>query len=198
MKNYDNYPDEELIRMRQQGDREIEPYLIDKYKSLVRKKAHTLYLMGGETDDLIQEGMIGLFQAVRDYSEEKKASFVTFANLCIDRQLYRAIQMSNRQKHQPLNTYVSLSRDPENAADGMHRLWQDDPESIVIDKENAQIVQQKIRERLSPLERQVMDLYLEGRNYTEIAEILGKSPKSIDNAIQRMRGKGREFLQKIY
>lgn len=184
--------------MRQQGDREIEPYLIEKYKSLVRKKAHTLYLMGGETDDLIQEGMIGLFQAVRDYSEEKKASFVTFANLCIDRQLYRAIQMSNRQKHQPLNTYVSLSRDPENAADGMHQLWQDDPESIVIDKENAQIVQQKIRERLSPLERQVMDLYLEGRNYTEIAEILGKSPKSIDNAIQRMRGKGREFLQKIY
>ena len=109
MKGYEECTDEELITLLREGNQEIEDYLIDKYKSLVRKKAHAMFLMGGETDDLIQEGMIGLFKAVRDYLPDKNASFATFASLCIDRQIYNAIQLSNRQKHRPLNTYISLS-----------------------------------------------------------------------------------------
>ena len=109
MKDYTQFTDEELIDMLRQGEPDVMDYIIDKYKSMVRKKARVLYLVGGDQDDLIQEGMIGLFKAVRDYRKEKDASFRTFAQLCVDRQLYHAIQSSNRQKHQPLNSYVSIN-----------------------------------------------------------------------------------------
>ena len=194
MKGYEECTDEELITLLREGNQEIEDYLIDKYKSLVRKKAHAMFLMGGETDDLIQEGMIGLFKAVRDYLPDKNASFATFASLCIDRQIYNAIQLSNRQKHRPLNTYISLSNEEGEPALESENLWQQDPESIVIAKESAVGMQERIRKRLSPFENKVLDLYLEGYGYLKIGEILGKPGKSIDNAIQRIRGKVKEVM----
>ena len=109
MKDYTQYTDEELLTMRENGEEEITEYLIEKYKPMVRQRVRVLYLVGGDQDDLIQEGMIGLFKAVRDYRKDRDASFHTFAHLCVDRQIYRAIQSYNRQKHQPLNSYVSLS-----------------------------------------------------------------------------------------
>ena len=129
MNKYDGYTDEQLIVRMRDGDEEVAQYLLDKYKYLVRKKARAMYLVGGETDDLIQEGMLGVFKAVRDYREERDASFFTFARLCIDRQLYNAIQSSNRQKHRPLNSYVSLS--DEEFEMELRQLSEQNPEAII-------------------------------------------------------------------
>lgn len=184
--------DEELIARLRDGQDEIMDYLMDKYKHLVRKKAKVMFLIGGDTDDLIQEGMIGLFKAVRDFQLDKEASFATFARMCIDRQIYSAIQNSNRQKHQPLNSYVSLNQEDENSP-----IWElsvENPEAIIIDQENTQDLRKKISDYLSPMENRVLDLYLKGKGYVEIAGILNKSPKSIDNALQRIRAKIREVL----
>ena len=124
MKNYAQYTDEELLHMQQQGESGIMDYLIEKYKPMVRQKARVLYLVGGDQDDLIQEGMIGLFKAVRDYRADKDTSFKTFAQLCVDRQIYHAIQSSNRQKHQPLNSYVSINGEEWEAKSGEYRNCQ--------------------------------------------------------------------------
>ena len=130
MELYDKMTDEELIGKLRAGRRDVADYLVEKYKGLVRQKARTMYLIGGETDDLIQEGMIGLFKAVQNYDSGKEASFQTFARLCIDRQLYKAVSGSNRQKHQPLNTYVSLSQ--EEGTDHLEELWEQSPETITV------------------------------------------------------------------
>ena len=193
MEKFDNVSDEELIMRFRAGETSIEDYLMDKYKGLVRQKARAMFLIGGDTDDLIQEGMIGLFKAVRDFQPGREAAFATFAGVCIDRQLYSAIQSSNRQKHIPLNSYVSLNQAEEGSP-----IWElsvENPESIVIDQDNARDLQQKFMGFLSPMERQVLDLYLRGEGYVEIARILNKSPKSIDNALQRIRSKIREALE---
>ena len=145
-----------------------------------------MFLIGGDTDDLIQEGMIGLFKAVRDYRTDSEASFQTFARMCIDRQIYSAVQSSNRQKHIPLNSYVSLDG---TEAENMEESWEENPESILIDRENVSALQKKMKKSLSPMEKQVLDLYLEGCDYTRIAELIDKTPKSVDNALQRIRGK---------
>lgn len=192
MCQYDHVSDEELISRLRDGENGISDYLMEKYKGMVRKKARAMFLIGGDTDDLIQEGMIGLFKAVRDYRPEREASFQTFARLCIDRQLSSAIQSSMRQKHQPLNSYVSLSQDDE----GEQELWTENPEAILIDQENTRILQEEIRRQLSPMENQVLDCYLEGYGYVQIGEMLGKSPKAIDNALQRIRGKIRSRIEK--
>ena len=195
MEKFDNVSDEELIMRFRAGETSIEDYLMEKYKGLVRQKARAMFLIGGDTDDLIQEGMIGLFKAVRDYQPGREAIFATFAGVCIDRQLYSAIQSSNRQKHIPLNSYVSLNQEEEGSP-----IWElsvENPESIVIDQENARDLQQKFMGCLSPMERTVLDLYLRGEGYVEIARILNKSPKSIDNALQRIRSKIREALEKV-
>lgn len=192
MCQYDHVSDEELISRLRDGETGISDYLMEKYKGMVRKKARAMFLIGGDTDDLIQEGMIGLFKAVRDYRPEREASFQTFARLCIDRQLSSAIQSSMRQKHQPLNSYVSLSQDEE----GEQELWTENPEAILIDQENTRILQEEIRRQLSPMENQVLDCYLEGDGYVQIGEMLGKSPKAIDNALQRIRGKIRSRIEK--
>ena len=192
-KSFDNVSDEELIMRFRAGETSIEDYLMEKYKGLVRQKARAMFLIGGDTDDLIQEGMIGLFKAVRDFQPGREAAFATFAGVCIDRQLYSAIQSSNRQKHIPLNSYVSLNQEEEGSP-----IWElsvENPESIVIDQENARDLQQKFMGFLSPMERKVLDLYLRGEGYVEIARILNKSPKSIDNALQRIRSKIREALE---
>ena len=147
MQDYSSYTDEELIEM-YRGSREhtgISDYLIEKYKNLVRKKARAMYLIGAETEDLIQEGMIGLFKAIRDYRPDRGTSFQSFANLCIDRQMYHAVEASNRQKHQPLNAYVSLSL--ENSEEGiLNELVASSAETVVLDRENVQIMQEKIKE----------------------------------------------------
>ena len=165
---------------------------MEKYKGLVRQKARAMFLIGGDTDDLIQEGMIGLFKAVRDFQPGREATFATFARMCIDRQIYSAIQNSNRQKHLPLNYYVSLNQEDESSP-----IWElsvENPEEIIIDQETTRDLQQKISDYLSPMENKVLDLYLKGEGYVEIGRILGKSPKSIDNALQRIRAKIREVI----
>lgn len=196
MKEYDKIKDEELIFRFKQGETEILDYLMEKYKNMVRKKARAMFLIGGDNDDLIQEGMIGLFKAVRDYQPEKEASFQTFARICVDRQIYNAIQNSNRQKHQPLNSYISLSQEDGENEEHLPDMWVENPESIIIDQENVRDLEQEITCTLSPMENQVLDYYLDGNGYTEIAKIMGKTPKSIDNALQRIRGKIKEQLEK--
>lgn len=194
MDNYERFTDEELIERLRSGEQELEDYLMEKYKGMVLKKAHAMFIVGGEREDLIQEGMIGLFRALRDYQPGKSATFATFANLCVERQLYKAIEMSGRLKNKPLNSYISLSEEESPILDSL-AFEQQDPEAIVIDRENVNVIQEKIRQHLSPFETQVLDSYLEGMAYTQIAEDMGKSPKSIDNALQRIRGKIREFLE---
>lgn len=195
MSGYDQCSDEELIVRLQKGEKEISDYLMEKYKEFVRKKARAVYLIGGETDDLIQEGMIGLFKAVQDYRPEKEASFRTFAGLCIDRQLYSAIQSSNRQKHLPLNSYVSLSQAGE--AEDLEGRWSENPEAVIIDQERTRILKEEIKKALSPMENKVLAYYMQGYGYVKIAKLLGKNPKSIDNALQRIRGKIRACKEKI-
>ena len=192
MKKYTEYTDEELVELLRQGDTEVMDYLLEKYKFVVRQKARVLYLAGGEADDLIQEGMIGLVKAVRDFQTDKEASFATFARVCIDRQIYSAIQNSNRQKHQPLNSYVSLNQEDESSP-----IWElsvENPESIIIDQETTEDLRKRISDYLSPMENKVLDLYLKGKGYVEIGGILNKSPKSVDNALQRIRSKIREVI----
>ncbi|MEE0300735.1 MAG: RNA polymerase sporulation sigma factor SigH [Blautia sp.] len=192
MGKFDNISDEELIARLRNGETIIEDYLMEKYKGLVRQKARAMFLIGGDTDDLIQEGMIGLFKAVRDFQPGREATFATFARMCIDRQIYSAIQNSNRQKHLPLNSYVSLNQEDESSP-----IWElsvENPEEIIIDQETTRDLQQKISDYLSPMENKVLDLYLKGEGYVEIGRILGKSPKSIDNALQRIRAKIREVI----
>lgn len=193
MSQYENFTDEELIEQLHCGNHEIYDYLVEKHKDLVRKRARAMYLIGGETDDLIQEGMIGLFKAVRDYRPDRETSFQTFACLCIDRQLYSVVQSYNRQKHIPLNSYISLSEETDSH---LVELLAENPESIVIDRENTQGLETEISRALSPMENRVLDYYLRGYGYVQIAEIMKKSPKSIDNALQRLRGKVRTCVEK--
>ena len=197
MKQYDGIKDEELIFRFKNGESEILDYLMEKYKNMVRKKARTMFLIGGENDDLIQEGMIGLFKAVRDYQPDKDATFQTFASICVDRQIYNAIQRSNRQKHQPLNSYVSLSEQGGENEEHLGDTWVENPESIIIDQENVENLEQEITTTLSPMENQVLEYYLAGNDYGEIAELMGKTPKSIDNALRRIRTKIKEQLEQL-
>lgn len=196
MKEYQNFRDEELIEKLRAGDERIMDYILDKYKPLVRKRANTMYLIGGDTDDLIQEGMIGLFKAIRDYEEEKETSFYHFAELCINRQIYTAVEASNRKKHAPLNSYISLysgtNEDGVVLADSLTTSITVNPEQMMIEQESLAQFMEQLKERLSKMERQVVDYYLAGLNYVQIAEQMGKTPKAIDNALQRIKTKIRE------
>lgn len=196
VENYRNLRDEELIEQLRGGDEKIVDYILDKYKPLVRKKANAMYLIGGDTDDLIQEGMIGLFKAIRDYNKEKESSFYHFAELCIGRQIYTVVEASNRKKHAPLNSYVSLysgtNEDGVVLADSLTTSAMENPEQMIIDQENLFLFMEKLKGCLSKMEREVLDYYLAGLNYVQIAEKMGKSPKAIDNALQRIKAKIRE------
>ena len=196
MEQYSKYSDEELIQRLRAGETGIADYLIEKYKYLVRRKARAMFLIGGDTDDLIQEGMIGLFKAVRDYHPGREASFVTFAQMCIDRQIYSAVQSSNRQKHMPLNTYISLSQEDEESP--LAQAWVETPEEIIIDRENTRALEDEIKSALSPMENTVLNYYLEGKSYADIGMLMDKNPKSVDNALQRIRTKIRNYLEKKY
>ncbi|BCN32419.1 RNA polymerase sporulation sigma factor SigH [Anaeromicropila herbilytica] len=204
---YDSLKDEEIIKLINNGDQDAVDYLLEKYKNLVIQKARTLYLIGGDKDDLIQEGMIGLYKAIRDYKDDKDSSFSNFANLCVSRQIYSAIKASNRKKNIPLNTYISLNTpilsdnsegdDKPSLVDVMFRNNNLNPEEMLIDKENTNMIEYELERRLSKLEKQVIRLYLGGLKYIQIADVLGKPPKSIDNALQRIKSKLNLLLKDI-
>lgn len=196
MDKYTKMSDEELISLAQNGNNQVVDYLMEKYKNFVRKKAYELFMIGGDNDDLIQEGMIGLFKAVRDYNRQKDTSFFTFADLCISRQMYTAIYASKRKKHIPLNTYISLyagiseeENDEHTLMNRVYSIHDKNPEELFIDKENEGYIEEQMQENLSTFEMQVINLYLTGMSYVRIAEILERTPKSVDNAIQRIRSK---------
>ena len=205
MKNFNRLPDEQLIKRLREGEMEIMDYIINKYKFMVRKKAKAMYLLGGENDDLIQEGMIGLFKAIRDYDVNQENSFQSFADLCISRQMYTAIKLSQRQKHIPLNSYVSLYESGNETADEKYapliEQLQDEkennPEMLFIDKEYNEAIEQLLKDKLSDWENRVLYLHLKGEDYRSIAKLLDKSPKSIDNALQRIKNKIFDLLQNI-
>ena len=196
--NYNDFTDEELIGKLREGKTDIADYIMEKYKPLVRKKSNAMYLIGGEPEDLIQEGMIGLFKAVRDYDIEKENSFFSFAELCISRQLYSALEASNRKKHIPLNNYVSFSHQEEQEGTALEQILMDEtasPEQLLIEQEGRAEFFHKLEEKLSPMEKKVLYLYLEGHSYTQIAEMMGKTSKSIDNSLQRIRGKVKDLTR---
>lgn len=182
MSDYKNFSDEALIGRLRAGEEAVADYLLEKYKPYVKSKSRALFLVGGDREDLIQEGMIGLFKAMRDYDSEKNVPFVSFAKLCIERQMYTAIEAAGRLKNAPLNGYVSLSEEGENLMDG-------GIEEAVIEKASYQQTYESVKNCLSSMENEVLELYLEGKDYTEIAMILGKPDKSIDNALQRIKSK---------
>ena len=201
---YENVKDEELIMQLREGDQEVMDYLMDKYKNLVRSKAKSMYILGADTEDLIQEGMIGLFKAVRDYDFGRDAGFYTFADLCISRQIYTAVQASGRKKHMPINTYISFYSKvaDETGADGQavhleNVLESEDknPEEKLIDRENVEYIEQIIQSQLSSMERQVLDLYLTGMATAEVSRVLGIDEKSADNALQRAKTKIRKAMR---
>ncbi len=202
MSKYDRMTDEQLLCDYKNGNQEIMDYLMVKYKFMVRKKARAMYLLGGENEDLIQEGMIGLIKAVRDFDVTQKTSFSSFAELCVSRQMYSAIEASNRKKHLPLNSYVSLYEDSEEVGEGrslplidtIESSKENDPEVLYFGKEYTEAFAEQLKELLSPLENHVLYLHLMGTDYRTIAELLGKSPKSVDNALQRIKTKAQKIL----
>lgn len=200
-------PDEEIVSRIQNGEQSAVDFLFEKYKYLVRNKAKAFYLIGGDKDDLIQEGMIGLYKAIRDYQSGKENSFFNFADLCISRQIYSAIKASNRKKNIPLNNYISLdtpvygessdTEDKETLVDIIHQNYVANPEELVIDKENTSMIEYELVRRLSDLEKRVLALYMKDLKYVQIAETLGKEPKTIDNALTRIKTKLNQVLKEI-
>ena len=192
MDKYQDLSDEQLIETLRAGDDSIMDYILNKYKPLVLGKANAMYLIGGDTDDLIQEGMIGLFKAIRDYRADKETSFFHFAELCINRQLYSAIEASNRKKHAPLNSYVSFYSKNEEEGKSLAETLpdvSDNPEQMIIAQESIQQFWEDAKKRLSTMECEVLDAYLSGMNYRQIAEKMKKTPKAIDNALSRIKAK---------
>ena len=186
--------DEELIKLYRDGNEDAIDIIFERYKYLVRKKAKAMYIAGGDNDDLIQEGMIGLYKAVRDYNEDRQASFATFAGMCINRHMMSAVTASNRKKNIPLNSYVSFDAPADGDEQSGTRLVEvlkpdneQNPEYMFIDREHTRLLEDKIVSALSVYEKKVLDMYLEGKDYIEIAKELNKQPKSVDNAIQRIR-----------
>ncbi len=200
--DYAALSDEELLRRLRAGDADAEEALYMRYKPVVRSRARTYFLVGADREDIIQEGMIGLYKAVCDYEFDKQASFRVFAELCITRQIITAIKSATRKKHIPLNTYVSLSRpvydDGESERtliDVLQTARVSDPEEALIGRESYEAIARDIETILSPLERQSLALYLQGLSYQQIAAALGRSTKCVDNAIQRVKKKLEERLR---
>ncbi len=192
---YANLPDEQIVELSSEGEKMATEYILAKYKNLVRAKAKTYFLAGADKEDLVQEGMIGLFKAIRDFDPTKQASFRGFAEMCIKRQLITAVKTAARQKHIPLNSYISLSKpvyEDEAERTLVEVLAQReavDPEEMFIRREKAEALETEISQKLSNLEQTVFSLYLGGMNYQEIALELDRPPKSIDNALQRIKKK---------
>ena len=199
--SYDFSSEEILVELAKKGDSKAQEELIKKNKNFVRSKARTYFLIGADREDIIQEGMIGLFKAIRDYQPDKISSFRTFAELCIKRQMITAIKTATRQKHIPLNSYVSLNKPifDEESDRSMYEMITNskelDPEHLVIRKEELDMIEAKMGEVLSDLEWQVLNSYLDGQTYQEIAIQMNRHVKSIDNALQRVKKKLEKFLE---
>lgn len=193
--NYQDMSDEDLIQVIKSGDKPALEFLINKYKELVNMKVSKFFMVGAEKEDIVQEGLIGLFKAIKNYNPDKQNSFKTFANLCIERQLITAIKSCNRQKHMPLNSYLSLNvtayEDDEDSSllDVFDANQMEDPLDTITKKEYYQTVENAIDKSLSDFEKQVLNRYIQGESYVQIAERLDAPVKSIDNAIQRIRKK---------
>ncbi|PKM41704.1 MAG: RNA polymerase sporulation sigma factor SigH [Firmicutes bacterium HGW-Firmicutes-8] len=199
---YDVMLDEEIVDFAKDGDDSALEYLINKYKNFVRAKARSYFLIGADREDIIQEGMIGLYKAIRDFKSDKLSSFRAFAELCITRQIITAIKTATRQKHIPLNSYVSLNK-PIYDEDSDRTLLDvisgskiTDPEELIISREEFDDIEEKMGEILSSLEWKVLMSYLEGKSYQEIAVDLRRHVKSIDNALQRVKRKLERYLEK--
>lgn len=200
MPDLEQATDEELIVRQRDGEQQITDYIMEKYKNLVRSKAGSMYILGADRDDLIQEGMIGLFKAIRDFDSGRDASFFTFAELCISRQMYSAVQAAGRMKHIPLNSYISLygnGTEHGEEEEGIQSILADhglNPEDFVIDKENVEQLEKRMEQELSSFEKQVLDLYITGMSYSQIARVLGRDEKSTDNALQRLKSKIKKMI----
>lgn len=195
-----NLTHEDLARLAQEGDNSALEYLINTYKNIVRLRARKFFLIGGDYEDLIQEGTIGLFKAIRDYNPAKNTSFTTFAELCIRRQLYTAIKSANRKKHLLLNDSLSLDFPvEENDNKNLSDIYADQsimsPDEIMESEEKLNEINKTIDTMLSPLEKTVIEMYLDGKNYREIAKIIKKEEKSVDNALNRAKNKLRNALK---
>jgi len=197
---YDNMADEDIVEEARTGDTQAMEYLIRKYKNFVKVKAKAYFLVGADKEDIIQEGMIGLFKATRDYKRDKLTSFKAFAELCITRQIITAIKTATRQKHIPLNSYVSLNKpifdekSDRTLLDVVSEAKISDPEELVINSEELCSIENKMAQLLSDLEWKVLIAYLEGKSYQEIAKELSRHVKSIDNALQRVKRKLEKYL----
>ncbi len=199
---YKNMEDEEIVEYIREGDQYALEYLMNKYKNFVRSKARTYFLVGADRDDIIQEGMIGLYKAIRDYRMDKTTSFHTFAELCVTRQMITAIKAATRQKHMPLNSYISLNKpifDDESEKTTLLDMMAEskgiNPEEVFIGQESLAFIEQHLEKSLSNLECKVLALYLQGKSYNEIAKYLNKPVKSIDNALQRVKKKLEIYLE---
>ena len=202
--DYDNMTDEDLVEITKSEDKSAFEYLLNKYKELVNIKVSKYYIVGAEKDDIIQEGLIGLFKAIKSYKSDMKNSFKSFANMCIERQLITAIKSSNRQKHMPLNSYLSLNVSAYDEEDGksdtplidvFNTTLIEDPLDTITKKEYYQNIEKTIDKSLSDFEKKVLNKYINGKSYIEIAEDLDTPVKSVDNAIQRIRKKAIKGLK---
>ncbi len=199
--HFEELSDEELVEQVHLGNTDALDYLITKYRLFVKVKARSYFLIGADKEDIIQEGMIGLYKSIRDFRGDKLASFRAFAELCITRQIITAIKTATRQKHIPLNSYISLDKpiyDEESERTLMDIIispLSDNPEHLMINREEYSRLEGKMSEVLSELEQQVLALYLEGRSYNEISELLNRHVKSIDNALQRVKRKLERHLE---
>ena len=191
--------DEELVSAWRRGDEYAAEKLIERYKNMVRMKSRPYFLIGADREDLVQEGMIGLYKAVRDYSPEHEMSFRSFADMCVHRQIITAIKRATRKKHAPLNSYVSIYRNDDEERDRplidtMQTVRTDNPEEMFISSESLEGMRGMLENMLSPLEKRVLDLFLDGRSYQEIAEIIARGTKTVDNALQRIKKKLEVYL----
>ena len=193
--------DEEIVSLAKNGDTMALEYLISKYKNFVRSKARTYFLIGADREDIIQEGMIGLYKAIRDYRYDRQTSFHSFAEICVTRQIITAIKTATRQKHMPLNSYVSLNKpvyeeeSERTLSDVITQGKAGNPEDLFIDQEDFLDIESTMQRILSPLEQDVVNLYLEGKSYVEIAQQLDRHVKSVDNALQRVKRKLEQYLE---
>lgn len=198
--NFSDMTDEEVVQEAANGDHEALDYIIRKYKNFVKSKSRSYFLIGADREDIVQEGMIGLYKAVRDFNPNKLASFRAFAELCITRQIITAIKTATRQKHIPLNSYISLNKpiydedSDRTLLDVISSVKISDPEELIISREEFADIEIKMEELLSKLEWQVLMSYLSGKSYQEIAKDLKRHVKSIDNALQRVKRKLEKYL----
>lgn len=198
-KDYKEYSDELLVRMARDGDEKAEDFLLKKYKDFVRSKARAYFLVGGDSDDLIQEGMIGLYNAIGHYDESMASSFMTYAAICINNKLISAVSANGRQKNAPLNGYVSIyssitdeTGEEASLSDVLPDTENINPEAIILNEEQEKLTINRLLGKLSALEKEILSYYMEGMSYSEIAKLIGKTEKSVDNAIQRIRLKMRK------